>query len=232
MIDKKIDFQIIPIFNQAAEPIWHDFVAIERACDVAMDYETNTESILKNYAHDWRHSKYPFGFGAYDGDKMIGLAVGYGYDGLTEAHLNSLYILPEYHRHGIGTLLLKEAEKTSTMIAKNLDLLPLWNAIPFYETNKYNKSSYGMEKELSPVKNDIVPVFQWIPRSFQYKFNVVADGYVLRKNKHQPLFVYINKNKQIDGIALRTKAGENKIWLAQGQNACRRKLINALNNSR
>lgn len=236
MKDKKLDFTIAPIFNQSM-PVWTEFLHIECACDEAIGYkydENDAKRILSIYLSEWKDNKYSFAFGAYHANHMIGFTKGY-LSQPGEAYIGNLYVLPKYQKKGVGTQLLRNAEKTSSLVADCVKLVSLQDAEDFYEKkNGYDHNGYdhigGMTKNLSPFISGIVPVFQWIKRSFYADFKVKVDGYLLRENKHQPTFVHLNKYGAVDGVTLRTKDGKNKIWTDVYQNKCRYELLKALNN--
>ena len=234
MADKNIYFQFVPIFNQSRQ-IWTEFVHIECVTDEEMlDYYTDKEGkkrIMHNYAFKWRASKYSFAFAAYHDEQMIGFVDGY-LESRNEMWLDSLYVLPKYQKMGIGTNLLKMAERTSSIVANRINLIPLSESKNFYiQKNGYGYRGY-MGKDLSDFATGVVPVFQWIKRNFNFAMNVKVDGYMLRKNEHQPTFVYLNERGQVDGVALRTKDGGSVIWTKDNQDKCYDALFQVLNKTR
>ena len=229
MSDKNLNFEIVPIFNQTG-PVWNEFARIESACDKVLGYSVNkddTNRMIKNYMRDWYENKYNFAFGAYYNQTMIGFTKGFMGDEFHEVYLSNLYVLPKYQKKGVGTKLLKTAERASSIVADRISLIPLIGACGFYEIKNGYENRYGDQiKDLSPFVSGIMPVFQWIKRDFNVAFNIKADGKLLRHNKHQPIFMYLNDYGAVDGVALQTKTGENKIWT--DINRCRHMLLNAL----
>lgn len=235
MMNKKIDFEIVPIFNQHDE-IWHDFLYIEMMCDKSMGYNYNAydkHSVLSNHEKDWKNNDYNFAFAAYRKTEMIGFAKGF-LDVAETTYLDNLYVLPKYQGIGIGSELLTQVEKTSALISNCLSLMPLNSAVNFYKHNGYGWGDYcgDMGKYLSCFSDSVVPVFQWKKQKFQVKFSVKVDSNLLKQNKYQPVFAYINEFGKVDGVALRTKSGENKFWIKSGQNACKCELLKALDKAR
>ena len=227
MKNKKTDFKIVPVFKQA-KPIWVDFVHIETK---VLNYDVDIagqKHVLSGYAQNWRQDKYSFAFAAYYKNQMIGFAKGCLGE-QDETFLDHLYVLPEYRKWGVGSQLLNAMEQASCLVAYKMSLYPLSGSMKFYDKHKYTSWHHYMIKDVPNFTNCVIPVFQWIVRSFHSKFNVDVDNSLIRQNKHQPIFVHLNKYGEVDGVAVRTKGGENKIWTDVYQNKCRYKLLNALN---
>lgn len=229
MQNNNFDFKIVPIFNQTIGTVWTDFINIEAMCDKKVykihTGETGKKRILGIYKcnlHDYKHN---FAFAAYRGKKMVGFTQGY-VDTPYETYLEHLYVSPRYHKYGIGTQLLKTAEQMSSLIAIKIKLTALNEAVGFYEKNGYNHVGY-MEKELTPVVNSVVPVFQWVKKDFNVKFNLPVDTMFLKQNKYQPVFVYVNEYARIDGVGVKTVDNEKKVW-TNNNDIVRMELLNAL----
>ena len=218
MKQKRINYSIVPIFNQAAPMVWDDFINIEIECDKAIyNLDAPSQTVIKNRLRDYRNNlqnhKHNFAFGAYYKQRMIGFIQGYSIDP-DDAWVHHLYILPEYHRYGIGTQLLNAAEQSVWVVAKQISLVSLGLAIDFYERkHDYTKSAGEMEKELAPVANAVLPVFQWIKQDIRPKIIAPHDTKVLKQSKYQPIFVHTNACYKIDAVATRIN-GVNKIWTA------------------
>lgn len=242
MINKTVNFQIVPIFNQDAPGVWDDFVRIESTCDTELHgLSYPTQPIIKDrisvFKESLRENKHNFAFGAYKNGRMIGFTHGHLCQE-NEMYLDRLYVLPKYHRCGIGTQLLKAAEQTSALMATKIKFIALEEAINFYtQKHEYEQFAY-MEKGLSPNTNYIAPVFQWVKKDFVIKFDVSVDTLTLKQSKYQPIFVHINGDCEIDAVVTRTRDGIDKTWanytdipLKQSK-PYRDKLLNALNNVR
>jgi GNAT superfamily N-acetyltransferase len=216
MAKQKLDFNIVPIFNQNASGIWYDFIRIEAVCDTELyGLSYPTESIIQSrfraYKGACHEHKHTFAFGAYHNGQMIGFSQGRLYQE-NEMYLDRLYVLPKYHRCGIGTQLLKAAEQTATIFATKIKFIALEEAASFYEQKHgYQQFAY-MEKNLSPTANSIVPIFQWIKKDFNIKIDIHVNTMELKRNKYQPIFAHINENREIDAVATRTPDGKTKTW--------------------
>lgn len=230
MLKKSVNFKIIPVFNQMAPGVWNDFAHIESTCDRKLfDLHNDDKYYLQTYESDFHNNKHCFAFGAYYRKHMVGFTHGHSADD-NVMYLERLYVLPKYQHHGIGTLLLKSAEQTSGLIAEKIKLISLKNAENFYvKKNRYEQFDY-MKKDLKPTPNSLVPVFQWVKKDFYVKFDVNTDTMFLKQNKYQPIFVHINRDLKIDGVAVHTLDGENKIWTEKKRLVPI--LLNALNNIR
>lgn len=238
MRSKKQDFEIVPMFNQD-DAIWSEFMKIEKACDQKLGYnytDYDEWRIMRGHEQDWKNKEHNFAFAVYHKTQMIAFAKGYyDSDALSDsAYLDSLYVLPEYRKIGIGKKLLNMAEKTSSMVAGRIQLIPLSGAVNFYQHNGYGwgANEGTLAKYLSAVSDDIVPVFQWKKKSFRARFNVKVDSNLLKRNKYQPVFVHVNDVLKIDAVALRTKDGEHRFWIKPGQEFLRHELSSALDNVR
>ena len=232
---KKLNFEISPIFKQT-NPIWTEFMHIECACDEKLNYhpdDMDKQRMMLNYKADWQENRYKFAFAAYRANRIIGFTRGYLGSEPGETYIAGLYVLPRYHKIGIGTKLLKMAERTSSIVADRVGLIALPNAVDFYLLkNDYEQREGSTKKDLSPFITGVVPVFQWMTRKINCKFNVEVDNVLLRANKNQPMFIYLNEFGEVDGVAVHTKDGKNKFWVKRGQDLCRYELSWALNRVR
>lgn len=216
MAKQKLDFKIVPIFNQNASGVWEDFVRIESTCDTELHgLSYPTQPIIKDrisvFKESLRENKHNFAFGAYKNGRMIGFTHGHLCQE-NEMYLDRLYVLPKYHRCGIGTQLLKAAEQSATIFATKMSLSALKEAVDFYKLKNGYEEFVDMEKELSPTTNSIVPVFQWVKKDLKIKMDIPVDTMTLKQSKYQPIFVHINENREIDAVTTRTKDGTKKIW--------------------
>lgn len=249
MIRKDKKFDIVPIFNQSVKGVWDDFINIEFACNAEIirsftgkfrnlcSKEEERQSHLCDYQrnlYNWQHN---LAFAAYHKKEMVGFAQGFCFERSSElfsvyskeAFLEHLYVLPEYQKCGIGSRLLRAFENTSCLIADKISLTPLRRAVDFYVKNGYRYFG-DMEKDLAHCSNGVIPVFHWIKKDFNVKFNVAVDSMFLKQNIYQPIFVYLNKDGEIDGVI--GGNGENKMWINKKQEKdevkyCRCQLLKA-----
>lgn len=211
------DFQIVPIFNPSISGVWSEFLDIEIACDT-QTYEIDPpcksvrRNILRRYKNNLHEYKHNFAFAAYQGTKIIGFSYGYIID-RDESYLHRLYVLPQYHKLGIGTQLLRAAEQSCAIFSNTISLIALSKAVDFYE-QKHGYSKFGgdMEKELTVPVNTIVPVFQWVKKDFNLKIACPTDTMALKQSKFQPIFVHVNGDSKIDAVATRMPNGVTKLW--------------------
>jgi len=229
---KSVNFKIVPIFNQAAANVWNDFIKIEVACDKATyDLDAPSQSVIQTKLREFKRNlydyKHNFAFVAYYRKHIIGFAQGFSISPY-EMYLNRLYVLPQYQHYGIGSRLLHITEQSATIYAKKISMVALANAVDFYEQKHgYSQFEY-MEKELSPISNCIVPVFQWVKKDFHVKIDVPVDTMVLKQSKYQPIFAHINDDYEVDAVTTRTNNGTNKIWVTQQSKQYRAELLKAL----
>lgn len=238
MTKTTLDFEIIPVFNQAAPNVWNNFMSIETECDKAIygldaPSKSTTRRILGDYKNDLRTYKHNFAFIACHKTQMIGFTHGC-FIGSDDVYLRRLYVLPTYHHCGVGSQLLQAAEQSAAIFAKNISLISLSNSTDFYEVKQgYSKFGSNMEKELTIPANTILPVFQWVKKDFNVKFDVQVDTAKLKENKFQPIFVHVNYDNKIDAVATRGPNGEKKLWSSTNKlNADNIKLLNALDKVR
>lgn len=199
-----INYEIKPIFTSNTN-ICHDFARIHISC-LSSPAVHNLESA---YLNAWNTEQNVFTFAAYSTDEMIGFITG----SLTGKNMftRSLYIMPNYQGYGIGTTLLDSAENAASLVASNMELFSLSDAVCFYQNRGYkNTLVSGRIKKTKKLSNahGVIPIFQWCDK-LQSKLNVKFDTNLL--TKHQPIFVYVNSHQKIDGIAIRTPNGEQKI---------------------
>ena len=214
---ERINFDIVPIFNQSAnQMIWHDFADIEMACDIILynyNYDdSDKKRIIDSHKYEWKHCKYNFAFGAFHNDKMIGFINGFSSDS-SDMFLRNLYVLPQYNGMGIGGMLLRCAEKTSYLVANNMDVRALAGAVSFYEKNGFtNYDGRSLSKELNQSRVDVIPVFEW-KKLMHVKLGFNIDKELLKQNKYQPKFVYVGPNREVEAVGVKTVDNENVIWV-------------------
>ena len=225
-----IDFEILPIFSQSANPrIWHDFTELEMKCD-SEKYgyhtdDTDRQRIYRENMDYWNSYKCNIAFAAYHGEQMLGFATGYRdedkpnknseikHKPQPEICLHKLYVDPKYNGMGIGGALLNKIETAGALMEKSIRVVALNGAVSFYELHGYNNlDDRNMGKILGPCMVGVVPVFQWFHK-IQSKLNMDVDASLLHKNKHEPIFVYINTERKIDGVIARGLDGKNNIWV-------------------
>jgi len=232
---KQIDFEIRPIF-QPSDEICKMFADIDIACGSSdePDLRLLCRNLDKEYLKIWNQEKNVFAFAAYKSEEIIGFTTGFlrGKNIFT----NALYVIPEYQGYGIGSKLLNTAECASSFVAQNMELFPLGGSFGFYQNRGYkNVLVLGRIKKVKELQktSGVIPVFQWCPQ-MQTKLNVKFDTDVL-KQKYQPIFVYVNGQQQIDGVAIRMQNGKNKVAVNTGKKTlseyCKQELVNALSRS-
>lgn len=214
-MQSKQNIRIVPIFDQSVGGVWADFTRIEAACDLKYGYNIGKKT--RNYVYnrnmkEWEKEKYTFAFGAYVGEKMVGFASGYR-ENKQEMYLHNLYVLPEYEGKGIGKSLLGQSERNASLITDKMTLISLSGALSFYENRKYNiLDECNCEKKLSKEFVGVVPVFKSIDWLRNVKINLDIDTTKLEHDENLPMFAYVSLGREIDGLALRTSTGEDKIW--------------------
>ncbi len=201
---------IVPIFNQKAPLVWSTIAAIQAAAMKAVHrYETSCEESAQTIAElndAWHRFKTCFAFAAYDGDKMVGCI-----DGVVKkkvASVNGLYVLPQYHRMGIGGRLLASAERAASLVADDMELVILSRVRPFYEQrgytrvertdNLYRKSIAGAQFDAA------LPLFGCSPKLAQ-QCSDIAVAYDVQftaasvNMAHMPTFVQLDKDMGLSG---------------------------------
>ena len=217
----KPDIKIIPIFNQISDPtIWADFARIETSCRTKIcGYQHDTEyesSIFGIHKKEWQHYNYNFAFGAFHDGKMVGFSNGF-LSGKTDVFLRNLYVLPEYNGMGIGKRLLRCGEQTAYLFADVLDVRSLSGAVSFYEQNGFvNYDGRSLSKELKKSTIGVIPVFEW-KKFLHAKIKFGVDKELLRQNKYQPKFIYVNPDSEIEAVGLQTQDKENVFWVNQNK---------------
>lgn len=219
----KTDFEIIPIFNQPANPrVWHDFTELEMRCDsekynYSVDDRDRTR-IFKGHMDDWMHQKYNMAFAAYRGEQMLGFASGFeDPDSKSEIYLHNLYVDPKLNGMGIGRQLLEKMEKAASLVSEYMDLISLNGALSFYESCGYkNFDDRYLFKKLEKIPVGVIPVFKW-RKKMRAKLNMDVDYGLLQHSKNQPIFVYVSYGKEIDGVALKLPDGKDVVWVNQNK---------------
>ena len=213
----KIDFKIVPVFNQSADArTWHDFTELEMKCDSEKyNYDIDDRDrarIFKGHMDDWKYNNYKIAFAAYHGEQMVGFATGYKQED-NSVYLRNLYVDPQYNGMGIGRQLLDKTEQAATLVAGRLELVSLNGAVSFYESRGYeNIDNRTMFKKLQKLSVGVVPVFKWY-KKLHAKLNVDVDHTLLQHYKYQPIFVYVSYGREIDGVALKMPDGKDVIWV-------------------
>ena len=212
-----IDCKIVPIFNPD-ETVCKDFERVELSCDdyLGRVYKEEYRQQCSTYHMEIKQEESAFAFAAYYKNQMIGFSDGYVSDDVM--NLDSLFIHPMYHGFGVGGKLLKKVERSAGLVKSNIELMPLVNAIGFYQRwgYNYNKDGIHLIKRLPEPDFGVIPVFEWSDE-LQAKLNVKIDSDLLKQSTKQPMFVYVGKNKCIDGVAVRLQNGEQYIKLNNQQ---------------
>ena len=210
-------YEIKPIFKSSAN-ICHDFARIHTSClssqKEQIESTEHQKLIIHNlenaYLNAWNMESNVFAFVAYNANEPIGFITG-SLKG-TNMFTRSLYIMPQYQGYGIGTNLLDSAEKAASLLAPtNMELFSLSNATSFYQNHGYkNTLVLGRVMKIKKLSNamGVTPVFQWCDK-LHSKLNVKIDTNLL--TEPQPIFVYVNNQQKIDGVAIGMPNGEQKI---------------------
>ena len=236
---------IKPIFNQAEPMVWENFAEIEMSAraeygHMFMDGAFN--NLWLTHHDDWQQLPENIAFGAYNGDTMIGFVKGF----LVESHefkLDSLFVDPGYRGLGVGKNLVNSFENAVSLKGSYIQGVAYDGARGFYKKQKYsviggkNDNPKFTKKLLFPT--GVVPVFdKWRTSAFRIKLaKVPVDTALLKKSRHQPMFVHADNQHQIDVVGLRTRDGENLVWLSpnipQEYRTCRENSVRIqLNNIR
>ena len=206
----KINYEIKPIFTQSAN-ICRDFARIHMSHLSSVGKDKLHFNLANAYLNAWNTETNVFAFAAYINKEMVGFITG-SLNG-QNMFTRSLYITPQYQGYGIGAGLLDSAENAASLIAPNMALFSLNGAVGFYQNRGYkNTTVLGRVMKIKKLSNatGVIPVFQWCNK-LQSKLNVKFDVNLLKNPEHQPIFVYVNTQQKIDGIAIRTPNGEQKI---------------------
>jgi len=231
-----INFEIRPIFNPS-DDVYKDFEHIELLCDDWLGgiYKDSYKQSCWEHHKTTAQEKNAFAFAAYYENQMLGFSDGYVINDVM--YLDSLFVNPKYHCFGVGTGLLKVSEQSASIIKSNMLLMPLTNALHFYYQNGYgyNGNLAYLSKTLSKTVSGVVPVFEWC-YELSEKLNVKVDVSMLNECKGKPLFVYVDKNARISGVAVCLPNGKDFVkctkTIDNTARYCRLKLIDALNQSR
>ncbi len=202
MIEETLHFEIEPVF-MPYQSVYNNFARIERACHVYLGYESyDNDMMIKDYDRNIKQEKNHFAFAAYYDYGMIGLALGYKISS-GAMYLSNLYVEPGYQGWGVGNKLLQQAENVAALYSSNMNVFPLANAVKFYQHYEYETLKDDvMTKKLGGVTEGVVPVFEWCDE-LTAKLNVKVDTDLLKHQKFHPIFIYLNKDNTIDGVATR-----------------------------
>ena len=214
MYKETINFEFRPIFQPSLD-MCKKFADIDIQCMPAVEQHSLCvyDNLDQNYFTILQKCRNSFAFGAYKSDEMIGFTTGF-LNGENTMFTNALYVLPEYQGFGIGSKLLNTSERAASLIASNMRLVPLENAVSFYQDRDYKnilvQGRIHKIKKLPKISAGIVPVFGWSDK-LSAKLNVRVDTGLLKQDKHQPIFVYANDAQRIDGVATRLSDGKEFI---------------------
>lgn len=222
------NINVLPIFNQAAPGIWEDFLRI-RAFAMRHIYNhhvshAETVALRNEYELNWRRRGFNFAFGAYDGTDLIGFVNGDCCDRV--ATIRGLYVLPECMSKHVGSTLLKSAENTGAIAARELDLVSLLKSRGFYEHNGYTPIMHGSNRYSKKIRNRVqcktVPVFYSIP-SFTRAcrqisvFNKTEFNPGMINQEHTPMFAYLDVDSIPQGFAFTDDATISRAYVAPHQ---------------
>jgi len=196
----KDDIKIFPIFDQT-EDVLHQFVRLEKSTD---EFNYGFCAPLASYYNPQSESNVPqFAFGAFNCDDMVGFARGYLIgDQSDSARIASLCVAPEFQRRGIGRRLLAAAEKSASLDAKFIDLIPLKDSDGgsprlFYRKSGYRKCSDDsgtMYKNLGNIskQSGVVPIFH-ASETIERQCDDICRKDLAEHldKKHAPMFVYV-----------------------------------------
>ena len=99
---EKINFEIRPIFTPSDE-ICKIFADIDIACGrlIEPNLQYLCRDLDKRYLDVWCKQRNVFAFAAYKATEIIGFTTGF-LDG-NNMRTSSLYVMPEYHSHGVSS---------------------------------------------------------------------------------------------------------------------------------
>lgn len=229
MSENKISFEVVPIFDQAANKnLWRHFADLEIKCESEKYHynigKNDKKRIVKDYKYSWEKFDNNIAFAAYHSNKMLGFATAYKI-GQSSMYLRNLYVDPEYNGMGIGKSLLNKVERAASLVADSMEIVSLEGAISFYKEQGYNWSENSEDeggrtlvKGLSKPVVGSVPVFKW-QRKFLAKMNVNVDNALLVSCKQLPIFAYMSMERGIDGVAVRLPDGKNIVWVNEKNGA-------------
>lgn len=215
MFYMKNETTILPIFNQAEESVWYNFLCIR---DNATQHVAKSVMSPKDYElamadleSSWKRRSFNFAFGAYDDNAMVAFIQGDCVNNV--ATIRSLYVLPEYMKQKLGSRLLKSAEKAACFGARSLDLVSLVNAQKFYEFHNYTAIAKGSNHYIKSINNQmrarsmVFPVFK-ATKSITYACKEIAKLYgdtfdaSYVNQRHLPMFLYLDAFGEINGFAV------------------------------
>ncbi len=208
------DIVILPIFNQAAPGVWDDFAHI-RVSSVESIYNSiydadDIDGMIYADKKKWGKRFVNFAFGAYLGSEMVGFIQGDAHGRC--ANIQSLYVLKEYQKLGVGHRLLSRAERAASIFAKRIELVALSKAEPFYIKNGYS-SQYGTNRYeklgIQAPRCECLPIFRCNSR-LEKKCKMLEPsfdaGFV--NVSHLPMFVYYNVDSELCGYAIGGTKGD------------------------
>lgn len=220
------NISIVPVFNQKDSYVWARFVCIEDAAMRAVyKYKaTSAENafLISQLCTRW-HWGPCFAFAAYDDDRMVGCV--HGTINSPYAKIQGLYVLPQYHRMGIGARLLTASERAVSVYADFMNLVALGKAENFYRSHNYSlispKDCTYVKRIGDSARRNIVPIFV-CPDSMVTRCEMIATAYNLHfdvanvNSMHLPMFAYLNENAEIDGyIACDISCDDNNFHVSQ-----------------
>ena len=190
----------------------------------------------KAYFSTWYMENNAFAFAAYIKEEMVGFISG-ALSG-NNMFTRSLYVLPQYQGCGVGSHLLETAERAASFIVSNMELFSLDGADGFYNAHNYKNTLVQGRvmkiKNLPKTETGVVPVFGW-NNVLQARLNIKVN-INLFDCKYQPIFVYVNKDKKIDGLAILYSNGKDFIkFTKKGGDVAKQhklELLDALSNVR
>ena len=192
---------IFPVFNPDSVGYWDDFMRIytnasRHNYNWHIDYAEHKQT-LASIQKILSKSGFKFAFGAYYDNKIIGCAIGMKENGF--AHLQHLYIEPEYQHNGVGRQLLQAAEATSSLFSNKLTLISLARAENFYTSFGYKVYTLvnGYEKDIRNAGHcKVLPVFSCTYNLAQKLSKISGIDYKTIMNSG-PIFVYQDADNKI-----------------------------------
>ena len=215
--------KIKPIFDQSVPMVWENFVEIEMLARQEYNHyflDGSFNNLYYTHCDDWAKLKGNIAFGAYDQDKMVGFIKGFLVD-KAEYKLDCLFVEPEFKRQGVGKRLLQSFESATALVGSHIQAISYDGARDFYKKQKYSvnggkNDNPRIDKRLPMPNQGVFPVFdKWKSSDFRAKLSgVTVDAKLLRESRHQPIFVHVNEKHQIDVVGVKTKDGNDVIWLS------------------
>jgi len=231
---ERYDIKYRPLFNQAEPGIWERFAEIEMAAraDHGLVFDdAGVANILYHYRLNWERPN-NIAFGAFLDGKMVGFAKGFMIEH-QEYELSSLFVLPEMQRQGIGRNLITRFENSAALSGAYVQGLCYEWAESFYKKQGYitihgAKACIEINKSLpKKLGKGVYPMFsKWQVKDIKPKVcSVQVDKKMLTDSLHQPLFVNVNENGQIDVVGFRNKDDVDMVWVSdkipEGLKKCR-----------